>query len=919
MRIGLKGLVASMLALAMLALGAGAAQAQAPVLENGKTKAVYDYTKAIRERVFIPQPGIDVDRNGKGDFITIDIIRPAESAATKKMPAIIDPSPYYVTSCRGNEQWCMSDWNNDGVNDRWPLFYDNYFVPRGYAYILAQMNGTGYTEEGCPMHGGPTDISGEKSVVDWLNGRVKGYAMTDPAVAGDPTTPDLTKEVVADWHNGSSAMIGKSYDGTLANGVAATGVEGLKTIVPISAISAWYNYSRRGGLRQNTDYPGGSLNPTITYAGTPPSNPKGGLHAVNLPNRRGSSTNQTPCWLVNQEINNDANVDTGDGDAHGDVNTFWRDRDYVKDAGKVKASVFIAHGLQDDNVKMDHVQMWWDALKANPNNLDLKLWLVRAGHEDPFESRRLEWVETLHRWFDHELYGVQNGIMDEPAVTIEEKADEWANYTDWPINGTQNVDVFLRAVGDPAAAGTLGGMAGGGAADTLGFTARTNTSETASGANAAFNLMNTPAGAQTYRRVFMSRPLTKNVRLSGTAIADLAARLGCPAANPTCATTQSNLSVIVADYGAGQQVSRSDEGVVDQTARSCWGVASDGVTCQTQALGAACTAPAKEVDHACYLNITKPVVNVTQWRVTRGVLDSSNRNSLWFADPSVGPVSITGENRYKITTMANEHTFEAGHQIAVIVAGTNGSDVSGTGNNEVPVTLNARTSKVTLPIVGGYAQAASAGLTDAETVAPTLGAVPADILVGTTDASGTTVTYALPTATDNEDPNPVVTCDPASGSKFAVGTTTVTCIAKDANGNTSAPKTFKVVVRRDVPVNGTVGGSVPATLALTLGAPAAFAPFTPGIAKEYEAGTTANVISTAADAALTVSEPGHMTNGAFSLAEPLRVELSKAAWTAPVSNDTVGIKFKQLIKANDPLRTGTYSKTLTFTLSTTQP
>ena len=38
------------------------------------------------------------------------------------------------------------------------------------------MNGTGYTEHGCPMHGGPGDIAGEKSVVDWLNGRVKGYS-----------------------------------------------------------------------------------------------------------------------------------------------------------------------------------------------------------------------------------------------------------------------------------------------------------------------------------------------------------------------------------------------------------------------------------------------------------------------------------------------------------------------------------------------------------------------------------------------------------------------------------------------------------------------------------------------------------------------------------------------------------------------
>ena len=37
----------------------------------------------------------------------------------------------------------MADLDGDGINDQWPLFYDNYFVPRGYAYILAEMDGTG--------------------------------------------------------------------------------------------------------------------------------------------------------------------------------------------------------------------------------------------------------------------------------------------------------------------------------------------------------------------------------------------------------------------------------------------------------------------------------------------------------------------------------------------------------------------------------------------------------------------------------------------------------------------------------------------------------------------------------------------------------------------------------------------------------
>jgi enterochelin esterase-like enzyme len=120
-------------------------------------------------------------------------------------------------------------------------------------------------------------------------------------------------------------------------------------------------------------------------------------------------------------------------------------------------------------------------------------------------------------------------------------------------------------------------------------------------------------------------------------------------------------------------------------------------------------------------------------------------------------------------------------------------------------------------------------------------------------------------------------------------------------------------------VDGGASGSVPATLALTLGGPASFGAFTAGVGKDYTATTSANVISTAGDAALTVSDPGHLMNGTFALPQPLVVELSKAAWTAPVSNDAVTITFRQRVNADDALRTGAYSRTLTFTLSTTAP
>ncbi|MCJ7711401.1 MAG: HYR domain-containing protein [Chloroflexi bacterium] len=57
------------------------------------------------------------------------------------------------------------------------------------------------------------------------------------------------------------------------------------------------------------------------------------------------------------------------------------------------------------------------------------------------------------------------------------------------------------------------------------------------------------------------------------------------------------------------------------------------------------------------------------------------------------------------------------------------------------------------------------------------------------------VTWPLPTATDDTDPSPVVSCTPASGAAFPVGTTTVTCTATDAAGN-QARGGFDVTVQR---------------------------------------------------------------------------------------------------------------------------
>ena len=192
---------------------------------------------------------------------------------------------------------------------------------------------------------------------------------------------------------------------------------------------------------------------------------------------------------------------------------------------------------------------------------------------------------------------------------------------------------------------------------------------------------------------------------------------------------------------------------------------------------------------------------------------------------------------------------------------------------------------------------------------------------------------------------------PVSGSQAHTGSTVPVFAsgprAADIVGTIDQTELFPVLtntitgtpVTAPVTVGGTVGSTVGATLALTVGTPATFAPFQPGVAKDYTASLVANVISTAGDTTLAIADPaltttGHLVNGSFALPEPLQARSGATAfaaiggapaptvltsWNAPVSNAAVPVDFKQSIKAADALRTGTYAKTLTLSLSTTAP
>jgi Bacterial Ig domain len=239
----------------------------------------------------------------------------------------------------------------------------------------------------------------------------------------------------------------------------------------------------------------------------------------------------------------------------------------------------------------------------------------------------------------------------------------------------------------------------------------------------------------------------------------------------------------------------------------------------------------------------------------------------------------------------------------------------------------------------GVSPGVAAAQTAPDTTAPTITIV--SPVEGAAYAQGSPVTASF-NCTDDTDPA-VASCvgtvaDGASLDTSAPGPATFTVTARDAAGNESVVTRHYDIVVQDP---GDVGGPAPATLDLTLGSSTPFSPFIPGFRKDYTAVLPARVVSTAEDATLTVADPsatapGHLVNGAYVMPQALQAAATSTTgvsaptatlgsapqplltWGGPAGDD-VTVTFTQPIGANDALRTGGYAKTLTFTLSTTNP
>jgi predicted acyl esterase len=787
-----------------------------------------------------------------------------------KVPIIFEDSPYFAGTARTYSNWPMTyDFGQTPAFDSRPLApffpgtntspiisteFDSTWLPRGFGVVHSESPGTGYST-GCPTSGGPNETTGATVIIDWLNGRAKAYT----SEFGDTLAPTPT------WTTGKVGMMGTSYNGTIPEAAATSGVQGLEAIVPISAISDWYNYYRaNGAVRAPNSQTGGTG--TNSYYGEDLDVLVDDVYSRRDENAAGD---RTICRSRLRQIGADEHRDTGDRSA------FWDDRDYMKNVQNVHAAALIAHGNNDFNVMTKNASDFYLALKAQ--GVPHQFYFHQGGHGGAPPD------VLVNRWFTRYLYGVQNGVENMPKSYVVREAATCPPRQTTVTGDQSNTTTLTVADTSPFS---------------IGYTLTvpvTNASGTVTNASPAPLIKDIPDSTHLVLSAAVATATGSKVAGGATVL------LACSAANPTSysewpdpasalvterllpqkSQSDSNTSrgnLTLGAPGSAQETLTDDSAIADTALMNALPTDKVGGTGPTAAnnvqdsrlvyqtnpllsdvrisgtpsvtLKMAFSAPQDNLSAAL---VSYPSGTGVGTILTRGWLDPTNRNSDYVTD------AITPGTFYTLhfDMQAKDAIVPAGRRLGLVVFSTDRQYTI-----RVPagrkLTLDLSGSSITIPIVGGES--------------------------------------TLAAATDTAE--------------------------------ASAP----------------VGGTVPATLSLTLGTPAAFGAFTPGLTKDYAASMTANVISTAGDGLLSVADPsstatGHLINGTFSLPSVLQAKASSAAgvgsafanvggsaaptslltYSNPTANDAVTIAFQQHIGSTDALRTGSYSKTLTFTLSTTTP
>jgi X-Pro dipeptidyl-peptidase len=487
-------------ALATLRPDAVSAQASGragPVFSDGQAQLVpafQDSSQWIRHELWV-EAEFDTDGDGRRDRMHVAVVRQRQTDTEGlKVPVIYESSPYYSgTSGARTSLWDVRQevgapppprTNQDPIQTRArPGISDSQvaqWVPRGFAVVHSESPGTGLSQ-GCPTVGGANESLAPKAVIDWLNGRARGFS-----------TPDGNEEVRATWSTGKVGMTGTSYNGTLPLAAATTGVAGLEAIIPIAPNTSYYHYYRSYGLIR---HPGGWLGEDIDFL----------FDYINS----GDPSLRDYCIRTIR----DGEMAAGRDRITGDYNAFWASRDYLRAVPAVKAATLMSHAFNDWNVMPEHSVRIYEALKAK--GVPVQAYYHQGGHGGAPP------LQLMNRWFTRYLYGIENGVERDPrAWIVREDQDRQSPtaYADYP---------------NPAAALVRLNLSSGGRAQgALGLEQRSGQGRETLTDDVSFDGLALAGAAESdHRLLYLSPVLARPVHLSGRAEMTIRVAASKPAAN----------------------------------------------------------------------------------------------------------------------------------------------------------------------------------------------------------------------------------------------------------------------------------------------------------------------------------------------------------------------------------------------------
>ena len=398
---------------------------------NGKSLATFSSHDAIREVVYV-ESRVDTDQDGRPDLIKVSIIRPRYQG---QIPAVMTASPYHQGTNDPASDKALHDMNVDlakkephqitvqdpelkllQLDSLAPVqevseaeeklghigtyTLNDYLLPCGFANLYVSGVGT-KDSEGLMTSGDYQQIEAYKNVIDWLNGRCRAF-----------TDHTRQREIKATWSNGKVATTGISYLGTMSNGLATTGVDGLEVIIAEAGISSWYNYYRENGLITSPGgYPGEDFESLteLTYS----RNLRAGDYL------RNNDAYQRSLEQQRKDLDRQT----------GDYNQFWHDRNYLLHADKVKAEVVFTHGSQDWNVKPLHV---YNMFRALPPHIKKHLFFHNGAHVYMNNWQSIDFRESINALLSNKLLGYESDF-ELPAVIWQDnsQAQSWLTLEDF--------------------------------------------------------------------------------------------------------------------------------------------------------------------------------------------------------------------------------------------------------------------------------------------------------------------------------------------------------------------------------------------------------------------------------------------------------------------------------------------------------